>query len=214
MRRPATSLSGALTLAVVLLATGACAANGTPAASTSASPVRSTSVPADTPSAVTATAPSSQPVAAGTVECLLITRSEAAAVLGSDPGPGYLDVTPIPGGQVRVCRYGPLDNGKLVSFVAIGLTKVDSPAAAAGELAKQRSFYQRVMVDGAVTDVNGAFLVSDVVMNNNATIFFVRGLAVVKITVTLAGAAAPPEQAVIGLAAQVTADRVAQATGR
>lgn len=56
------------------------------------------------------------------------------------------------------------------------------------ELTRQRAFYERVMVDGAVSDVSDGFIVSDVVMNNNATIFFVRDTSVIRITVTLAEA--------------------------
>jgi hypothetical protein len=199
--------------AVIAMLLAACdGSTAEPARGTSGGNVNTPAVA--TPTAAASAVAGSQPTAAATPECLLITQHEAAGVLRLDPGPGYLDVTPVPQGEVRVCRYGPRDNGTLVSFVAIGLTRLSSVAAAAMELEKQRSFYERVMVEGAVTNINGAVMVSDIVTNNTATIFFTKGSAVVKITVTLAGATAPPRQSAIDLAAKVTTARVSEAASR
>jgi hypothetical protein len=210
-RPPLTSVVVAFAAVIAMFLAACDGSTARPATGTSGGGVTTPEVAA--PTAIASVVAGGQPTAA-TPECQLITRQEAGVVLGLDPGPGYLDVTPTPQGEVRVCRYGPHDNGTLVSYIAIGLTRLSSTAAATAELEKQRSFFERVMVEGAVTNINGAVMVSDIVTNNNATIFFARGSAVVKITVTLAGATVPPTQTAIGLAVKATTARVSKAAAR
>ena len=129
-------------------------------------------------------------------ECQLITQDEAATALGFNPGPEFAGLSDDPVAKPQ-CRYGTANGLREVSFIAIGLDKYGSAAAAKTEFTRQHEYLKGIFVNGALEDVRGigdeAMMIND--FKTEATIFFLKGSTLVRIILLKQGSPEPPKTA-------------------
>jgi|GEM_PF-2139527 len=129
-------------------------------------------------------------------ECRLITQDEAITALGFNPGPEFAGMSDDPVAKPQ-CRYGAPNGLREVSFIAIGLDKYGSAAAAKTEFTRLNEYLKGIFVNGALEDVNGvgdkAMMIND--FKTEATIYFLKGSTLIRIILLRQGSPEPPKTA-------------------